>query len=142
MKILNAVLGTMIVLVALLACSEKMGEKDYFTLAQEYMDQQNWEKAEEAFSTMVEKYPDGVFAAKSTFMVGYINANHLGDLEKAREYYTQFIEKYPDHELAMAAQYELEHLGQNPDELPFLQDDAGGDGDAGQQPDATPASTP
>lgn len=109
------------------ACSEKVGEKEYFNLASKYMEEQNWQKAEEYFGKICEEHPNGLFSSKALFMVGYINANHLKDFEKAREYYTEFLSKYPDHELAVAAKYELDNLGKGLDELPFLQDTAGSD---------------
>lgn len=118
------------------SCSKKMSEKEHFTLAQEYLDQQNWEKAEESFQNLYEAYPDGILASKSLFMVGYINANHLNNLVKAREYYKTFIEKFSDHELVASAKYELEHLGKEADELQLqFQENAnatnpGGSGDS------------
>jgi hypothetical protein len=41
------------------------------------------------------------------------------------------LEKYPDHELAEAARYELEHMGKEVDDLPFMIDDQ--DQNASQQ---------
>lgn len=102
------------------SCSTRMSEKDYFDRANQYMGQQNWEKAEELFAMIHEKYPNGIFSSKALFMVAYINANHLNNLEKARTYYTEFLDKYPDHELADDAQYELDHLGKDVEDLPFI----------------------
>ncbi|MCB0265746.1 MAG: tetratricopeptide repeat protein [Calditrichia bacterium] len=107
----------------LFACSkQKLSETDYFGKANEYMEQQNWTEAEASFLSLLKEYPDGMFTARSLFMVGYLNANHLKDLEKAKTYYNDFIQKFPENELVTAAKYELEHLGKNPDELPFLND--------------------
>jgi outer membrane protein assembly factor BamD (BamD/ComL family) len=100
----------------------KPSETDYFGKANQYMEQQNWTEAEANFLALLKEYPDGMFADRALFMVGYLNANHLKNLDKAREYYTKFIEKYPDHELVTAAKYELETLGKDPDELPFLKE--------------------
>lgn len=103
-----------------ISCSKQMSEKDYFDRANQYMGQQNWEKAEESFAAIYENFPNGVFSSKALFMVAYINANHLNNLEKARTYYTEFLEKYPEHELSDDAQYELDHLGKDVDDLPFI----------------------
>ncbi len=108
-----------------IACSEKVGEKEYFNLASKYMEEQNWQKAEEYFNKICEEHPNGLFSSKALFMVGYINANHLKDYDKARKYYTEFLNKYPDHELAVAAKYELDNLGKGLDDLPFLQEKTG-----------------
>jgi outer membrane protein assembly factor BamD (BamD/ComL family) len=97
----------------------KPSETDYFGKASQYMEQQNWTEAEANFLALLKEYPDGMFADRALFMVGYINNNHLKNLDRAREYYTKFIEKYPNHELVTAAKYELENLGKDPDELAF-----------------------
>jgi hypothetical protein len=51
-----------------------------------------------------------------------VNANSLENLEEAKKYYTLFVEKYPDHELADDAQYELNTLGQDINDLPIFKD--------------------
>jgi len=111
-----------IALIALIvfSCSEKVSEKEYFDLATQYMDQQNWVQAEENFSKVIQEYPNGLFSSKALFMLGYVNANPLKNFEKAKKYYTEFLERYPDHELADAARYELENMGKDVEDLPFL----------------------
>lgn len=123
----NKLLIARIFLVAVIAlsCSKKISEKEYFDLATQYMDQQNWEKAEEYFAKVLQDYPAGLFSSKALFMVAYINANHIKNYDKARKYYSEFLEKYPDHELAAAAKYEIENMGKEIDELPFLKEDQG-----------------
>lgn len=131
-----------ITLIALLvfSCSKKVSEKEYFDLATQYMDQQNWVQAEENFSKVIQEYPNGLFSSKALFMLGYINANHMDNFEKAKEYYTEFLEKYPDHELADAARYELENMGKDVEDLPFLneQPEQGASEQSAQQPAAQP----
>ena len=53
-------------------------------------------------------------------MLGFIYANSLENLEEAKKYYSLFIEKYPNHDLADDAQYELNNLGKDINELPFF----------------------
>lgn len=105
------------------SCSGKIDEKEYFTRASQYMEQENWEQAAASFEKLYAEYPQGLFSSKALFMMGYINANHLKNLEKARQYYGEFLEKFPEHELATAAKYELENLGKDVDQLPFLKDE-------------------
>jgi outer membrane protein assembly factor BamD (BamD/ComL family) len=116
-----------------LSCSDKASEKEYFDLATQYMDQQDWEKAEEYFNKVLQDYPNGLFSSKALFMVGYLNANHMKNFDKARKYYTEFLEKYPDHELADAARYELDNMGKDVDELPFMQEEQSTEPSASQQ---------
>lgn len=130
---------TMISLIVL-SCSEKVSEKEYFDLATQYMDQQNWAQAEENFSKVIQEYPNGLFSSKALFMLGYINANHMKNFEKAKEYYTEFLEKYPDHELADAARYELENMGKDVEDLPFLNEQP--EQNASQQSAQQPAPQP
>ena len=124
MKAIVSYLSFLLMLIVLFSCSKEMTEKEHFDKAQAYMEQQNWMEAEKAFDSLNSKFPNGTFAAKSLFMVGYINANHLNNLDKARQYYGKFLETYPDHDLADDAQYEIDHLGRDIESLPFLVDDA------------------
>ena len=113
----------LVLLLSVIACTKQMGEKDYYDLAQQYMKQGDYAKAEQTFETIVKQFPNGIYTARAMFMVGYLNANHLNNLDKAREYYQLFVDKYPQHDLADDARFELKHLGQN--DIPFLQDSAG-----------------
>lgn len=74
----------------------------------------------EAHKQLVEKYPNSKIRAQSLFMIGYHYANNVTDLEKARESYEMFLEKYSDHELSSSVKWELEHLGQDINEIEFL----------------------
>lgn len=125
MKTQLLIVQIFLLVVIALSCSKKASEKEYFDLASQYMDQQNWGKAEEYFAKVLQDYPSGLFSSKALFMVGYINANHIKNYDKARKYYSEFLEKYPDHELAAAAKYEIDNMGKEIDELPFLKDDQG-----------------
>lgn len=103
-------------------CGSKAGEKEYFDLAYQYMGKEKWSDAEMDFQKILDEYPNGVYSSKALFMIGFINANYLQNEEKARKYYTEFLEKYPNHDLADDAKYELDNLGKNIDDLPFLRD--------------------
>ncbi|GAB4380147.1 MAG: hypothetical protein Kow0042_30050 [Calditrichia bacterium] len=104
-------------------CEKKLSEEEYFNLAYQYMGKEEWSEAELNFQKVLDEYPQGEYASKALFMVGFINANYLKNYEKARKYYTEFLNKYPDHDLADDAKYEINNLGKNVDELPFLKDD-------------------
>jgi hypothetical protein len=83
------------------------------------------------------EYPNGLNSSKALFMLGFLNANHLNNFEKAKTYYQEFLDKYPEHELADGAKFEVENMGKNPDEIPFLLDeketDAQNDSNTGDQ---------
>lgn len=113
---------TIIAISLLISCSETKTEEVYFKLANEQYGQEAYADAIENFKIILEKYPEGKTTAKATFMLGFVNANSLENLEEAKKYYTLFVEKYPDHELADDAQYELNTLGQDINDLPFFKD--------------------
>jgi outer membrane protein assembly factor BamD (BamD/ComL family) len=137
--------GISIILFAMLimtfiSCSNKMSELDYYNKANELMSSENWEGAEENFQKILDNYPKGEHSAKALFMIGFINANYTNNLEKARKYYTKFLEKYPDHDLADDAKYEIENLGKNIEDLPFLQDEAAQNADTANKNNAVKSS--
>ncbi|OPX35903.1 hypothetical protein B1H10_00125 [candidate division KSB1 bacterium 4484_188] len=118
-----------LVFLFLAGCSKKVSEKEYFDRAYQYMGKENmgaekWSKAEENFQKVLDEYPNGEFAAKSLFMIGFINANYLKNYDKAKKYYSEFLQKYPKNDLADDAKYEIENLGKNIDDLPFLREDS------------------
>ena len=69
---------------------------------------------------LVKKYPNSRLAAQSLFMIGYHYANNIGNLDSAKVYYEKFIQQYPDNELVNSVKWELEHLGQDINEIDFL----------------------
>ncbi len=80
----------------------------------------DFKNAIEAHKLLIEKYPESKISAQSLFMIGYHYANSIDDTVKAKEYYQKFLEKYPQHELASSVQWELDHLGQDINEIDFL----------------------
>jgi outer membrane protein assembly factor BamD (BamD/ComL family) len=110
----------MMTIILIMSCSEQKTEQDYYQLANEQYGQEAYADAIENFKIILEKYPKGETTAQSTFMLGFIYANSLENLEEAKKYYSLFIEKYPNHDLADDAQYELNNLGKDINELPFF----------------------
>lgn len=112
------------------SCGKKMSELEYYNKANELMSSENWEEAEANFQKILDKFPQGEHTAKAMFMIGFINANYTNNLDKAKDYYTRFLEKYPDHDLADDAKYEIENLGKNIEDLPFLKGESVENADA------------
>jgi outer membrane protein assembly factor BamD (BamD/ComL family) len=79
-----------------------------------------FEHAVDAHKRLIKKYPDSRFSAQSLFMIGYHYANSISDTGEARNYYEKFLEQYPEHELANSVRWELDHLGQDINEIDFL----------------------
>ncbi|NOX67010.1 MAG: tetratricopeptide repeat protein [Chlorobi bacterium] len=74
-------------------------------------------KAIQSYRMFYSKYKDDPKAPQTLFMIGFIQANDLGELDSARVTYTKFVELYPDNEIAASARTELENLGLSPDEI-------------------------
>jgi len=106
--------------VFIVGCGKKMGEKEYFDVAYQFMGKEQWSESEKYFQKILDEYPEGEFSSKALFMVGFVNANYLKNYDKAQQYYSKFLQKYPDHDLADDAKYELENLGKDINDLPFL----------------------
>ncbi|MBN2012397.1 tetratricopeptide repeat protein [candidate division KSB1 bacterium] len=81
----------------------------------------DFQKSVEMHELVIKNYPDSKYAIQSLFMIGFIYANNIQDIEKAREYYEQFLQKYPKHELATSVEWELKHLGEDINNIQFLE---------------------
>jgi TolA-binding protein len=81
----------------------------------------DFQKSIETHELVIKNYPNSKYAIQSLFMIGFIYANNLQNIEKAKEYYTKFLEKYPQHELASSVDWELKHLGQDINDIEFLE---------------------
>ena len=122
MKLTRIVLVIILTAMFIIGCSTKLSETEYYKLATEAFNKQDYQKSIENFKNIIDNYPEGQRSSEALFMLGYINANSTKNLEDAEKYYKLFIEKYPDDELTDDAQYELKHLGKDINELPIFQD--------------------
>lgn len=102
------------------SCSKTLNEEEYYNAAKEAYTKENFKLAIDNFKNIVTHYPQGKRAAEASFMLGFINANDIKDYDAAKKYYEDFIKKYPKHELADDAQYELETLGKDINDLPIF----------------------
>lgn len=115
-------ISALLLLLLFAACSTKLSEEEYYSKAQENYATQKFELAVENFKGIVDNYAQGKHHAEALFMLGFINANDVKNLDEAKKYYSLFVEKYPDHDLADDAQYELENLGKDINDLPIFKD--------------------
>lgn len=83
-----------------------------------YQDQlKNFPKAIETYQKLVDGYPAHETTPNALFLVGFINHNELKNIEAARVAYEAFLKKFPESSLASSAQFELDHLGQDPAQI-------------------------
>ncbi len=120
MKLVKLSLIGILLFLAIFSCSNKVSEEEYYKAAKEAYTKENFNLAVQDFEKLVKNYPEGKRAAEASFMLGFINANDLKNLDAAKKYYTAFIKKYPNHELADDAQYELDNLGKDLNDLPIF----------------------
>ena len=120
MKLLSRTLIGMLTLLILFACSKTLTEEEYYEAAKEAYTKEKFEPAVANFKNIIQHYPQGKRAAEASFMLGFINANDIKNLDEAKKYYEAFIAKFPDHELADDAQYELQTLGKDINDLPIF----------------------
>jgi outer membrane protein assembly factor BamD (BamD/ComL family) len=93
-------------------------EQALFKIAELYSGKLNQpEKAIDAFKRYVAAFPASARAQTAMFMVGYLYNNTLGNIDSAKAAYTRFLERFPNSELTTSAQYELNNLGKQPEEL-------------------------
>lgn len=120
MKLLKlALIGTMLLMV-MASCSKTLSEEEYYNAAKEAYTKENFTLAVDNFLNIIKHYPQGQRAAEASFMLGFINANDIKDYDTAKKYYEEFIARYPDHELVDDAQYELQTLGKDINDLPIF----------------------
>lgn len=120
MQVMKTVLISFVLMLMVFSCSKTLSEEEYYNAAKDAYTKENFKVAIDNFKNIVSHYPQGKRAAEASFMLGFINANDIKDLDSAKKYYEEFIKKYPKHELADDAQYELETLGKDINDLPIF----------------------
>ncbi len=123
-----ALMAGLILIVA--ACSSRLPEATYYNQAKKAYTSQKIDEAVENYEALVEYYPKSVYRAESLFLLGYINANDIKDYDAAKKYYGMLIEEYPDHELVTSAKFEIQNLGKDVNEMPFLKNVSSDSSDA------------
>ncbi len=83
-----------------------------------YQDQlRDFPKAIESYQKLVDNYPTHGTTPNALFLVGFINHNELKNIDAARTAYEAFLRKFPESSLVSSAQFELDHLGQDPAQI-------------------------
>jgi len=102
------------------ACKKGPTQQELFDKAKKYQEESNFQAAIDCYQEIVKRFPKSQQAPQCQFMVGYLYANHLKNLDMAKQAYQTFIRNYPEHELVKDAQWELDHLGRDVNELEEL----------------------
>lgn len=106
--------------IVLVGCKSGPTEQELFEKATAAQEQSDFPTAIKAYEELVLKHPKSTYAPKCQFMIGYLYANHMKDVEKARTAYQTFIKSFPEDNLVKDAQWELDHLGQDVNQIDEL----------------------
>ncbi len=106
--------------IILVGCKAGPTEQELFDKATAAQEQSDFPTAIKAYEELVLKHPKSTYAPKCQFMIGYLYANHLKDIEKAKAAYQSFIKTFPEDNLVKDAQWELDHLGQDVNQIDEL----------------------
>jgi TolA-binding protein len=106
--------------VTFIACQKGPKQQELFEKAKTLQEQSNYKEAIAAYQEFVKRFPKAAEAPQCQFMVGYLYANHLNNNDMARKAYEEFIQKFPESELVKDAQWELDHLGMDVNQIEEL----------------------
>ena len=107
-------------LILSLGCGPGATDGEMFAQANQLQREGKYEEAIEVYGKLIEKYSDSTYGPQAQFMIGFIYANELENLDQAKEAYEKFLKIFPDHEMAKDASWELEHLGQDINDIEEL----------------------
>ncbi len=112
----------LVLVVAFFAFSCKSGpnQAELFDRAKKFQEESNFTGAVDTYKEIVKRFPKSTEAPQCQFMIGYLYANHLHNIDLAKDAYATFIKNYPEHELIKDAQWELDHLGKDVNEIEEL----------------------
>ncbi len=103
-----------------MSCGPSPTDSEMFSEANQFQREGKYSQSIELYRKLIKKYPQSTYSPQAQFMIGFIYANYTGEIEKARTAYQKFLEVYPNHEMAKDARWELDHLGQDIDDIEEL----------------------
>ncbi len=131
------VIAVIVIVMALvgIGCKKGPSETELFEKAKQLQEKSDFQGAIAAYQEIVKVYPKSQSAPQCQFMVGYLYANHLKNIDLAKDAYRSFIKLYPEHQLVKDAQWELDHLGMDVNQIDELNKILTKEGGAGASPD-------
>ena len=102
------------------ACKKGPTQDELFEKAKKAQEESNFTTAIDSYQEIVKRFPKSPRAPQCQFMVGYLYANHLKNMDMARQAYQAFIHNYPENDLVKDAQWELDHLGKDVNQIEEL----------------------
>ena len=93
-------------------------ELGFYAEAQQYAIEGQFYHAIKGYEDFIAKFPQSQYTPNAKFLIAFTYNNQLADTESARKHYESFIKAYPEHSLRQSAEYELNNLGKNLEDLP------------------------
>ncbi len=69
------------------------------------------------YDWIIDRYPNHPRTPQALFLKAFTYDSDLKEFDQARVYYTEFLEKYPNNDFAKSAEFLLENLGKDDEEL-------------------------
>ena len=91
--------------------------EELFLEAQEYGALSMYGHAIETYVEFLEKYPKHERAADAKFLIAFTYHNSLKEENLAKKSYQEFLKMFPDSPLSVSAEFELENIGKDIDNL-------------------------
>jgi TolA-binding protein len=120
LKSVARTLLVLILLVAVAGCAKGPDQAQLLEKAKKAQEESNFQGAIDAYQDIVKRFPKSPQAAQCQFMVGYLYANHMKNMDMAKQAYQTFLHNYPEDALVKDAQWELDHLGKDVNEIDEL----------------------
>jgi TolA-binding protein len=92
-------------------------EAQYIIISLQHSEMGNARAAIEESRKFVRLFPHAKRATDVFFMIGFIFNNELKQTDSARVAYMEFLSRYPDAEMATSAEFELQNLGKDVNEI-------------------------
>lgn len=95
-RVFLILVGVLIVFMAFtIFCGKKMSEQQYYDLAIEYEQNEDFVKAAETYLTIYKRFPSGQYGAEALFKAALLQANQLKEFDRAIETHKQLIRTFP-----------------------------------------------
>jgi antitoxin component YwqK of YwqJK toxin-antitoxin module len=95
----------------------KRTAEELFLEAQEYGALSMYGHAIETYTEFLEKYPKHERAADAKFLIAFTYHNSLKEEDLAKKNYQEFLKMFPQSPLCVSAEFELENIGKEIDNL-------------------------
>ena len=80
----------------IVGCGEKMSEQQFYDLAIDYEQNEDFVKAAETYLTIYKRFPSGQYGAESLFKSALLQANQLGEFDRAIDTHNRLIRTFPE----------------------------------------------